>query len=188
MASAPVDVLHRRKKTLRWVGTGLLIVVVLAAIGPCTITHRYGPYHGRVIEETTGEPIDGALVLIVFYTEMYTFGGFTSHFIEAMETTTDGKGEFNIPAYRAWTFRLPHKWDDIAPITIFKPGYGAYSMRLIPPDDRVTIKLPKLMSKKERWENLGSILHPSIPHEKMKKLLDMEETERKELRLVPDKK
>ncbi len=185
MAGAPVPAGKKRKRTLRWLGAGALVLVVLAAIGPCTITHKFGPYHGRVIEEASGEPIEGALVLMVFFTEMYTPGGFTTHFVEALETTTDANGEFSIPAYRAWAFRLPHKWDDIAPVTIFKPGYGVYDMRLIPPDEHVTIKLPKLRTREERRQNLGSISHVEMPPEKLRSLLELEEVERRDLGLVP---
>lgn len=183
MADALVAEANKGKRLPRWLGAVALMLVFLAATGPCTITHKFGPYHGRVIEEATGEPIEGALVLMAFFTEMYTPGGFTTHFVEALETTTDAKGEFRIPAFRAWAFRLPHKWDDISPITIFKPGYGAYSMRFIPQDEHVTISLPRLRTREERLENLGGIIPGNVPDEKLKSLLELEKKEAKNLGL-----
>ena len=183
MAGMSVAVGNKRKKTLRWLGAGALVLVVLAAIGPCTITHKFGPYHGRVIEEASGEPIEGALVLMVFFTEMYTPGGFTTHFVEALESTTDVNGEFSIPAFRAWAFRLPHKWDDLTPITIFKPGYGAYPMRFIPQDEHVTISLPKLRTREERLENLAGIIPGNVPDEKLRSLFDLRRREARSLGL-----
>lgn len=187
MSDAPVAEANKGKRLPRWLGAAALMLVFLAAAGPCTITRKFGPYHGRVIEETTGEPIEGALVLMAFFTEMYTPGGFTTHFVEALETNTDAKGEFRIPAFRAWAFRLPHKWDDISPITIFKPGYGAYDMRFIPQNEHVTISLPKLSTREERKRNLGAISHVDMPPEKLKSLLELEEVERRDLNLVPYK-
>ncbi|NLI80360.1 MAG: hypothetical protein GX443_01555 [Deltaproteobacteria bacterium] len=122
---------------------------------------------------------------MVFYTEMYTPGGFTSHYVEALETETDREGTFHIPAYRAWKFRFPHQWDPNGYVTIFKPGYGAYSMRLIPPIEDNFIELPKLLTRKERRDNLGTITHPGIPQDKLRKLIDLEDTERNEIRLLP---
>jgi hypothetical protein len=176
---------NRRKKFLRRLGLGMgsLMLVFLTAVGPCTITHKFGPYHGQVVEDVTGEPIEGALVLMVFFTEMYTPGGFTTHFVEALETTTDAKGEFSIPAFRAWAFRVPHKWDDIAPVTIFKPGYGAYDMRYMPQDEHVTIRLPRLKTREERLRNLRRVIPGNVPDGKLGALLEMEKKEAKDLDL-----
>lgn len=187
MAGAQVAGTNRPKGPIRWLGAGGLILAFLVATGPCTITHRFGPYHGRVIEEATGEPIEGALVLMAFFTEMYTPGGFTTHFVEALETTTDARGEFRIPAFRAWAFRVPHKWDDISRSTIFKPGYGVYDMRIIPQDEHATVKLTKLRTRDERKRTLGEISHVGILPEKLKSLLELEEVERRNLGLVPHK-
>ena len=183
MAGMSVADGNKGKKLFRWLGAVVLLLVVLAAIGPCTITHKFGPYHGRVIEEASGEPIEGALVLMVFFTEMYTPGGFTTHFVEALESTTDAKGEFSIPAFRAWAFRLPHKWDDLTPITIFKPGYGAYPMRFIPQDEHVTISLPRLRTREERLENLAGIIPGNVPDEKLRSLFDLRRREARSLGL-----
>lgn len=182
MGGEPVANVTKYGSPVRWLAAALLVPVVLAAIGPCTITRKYGPYHGRVIEEATGDPIDGALVLMVFFTEMYTLGGFTTHFVDAVETTTGDNGDFSIPARRLWAFRLPHQWDDIAPVTIFKPGYGAYSMRIIPQDEHVTIRLPRLMTREERLDNL--ILPMGVPDEKIRSLLEQYRQERRRLGVI----
>jgi hypothetical protein len=64
-------------------------------------------------------------------------------------------------------------WDNKNRISIFKPGYGAYPGNLktysslkkersysIPEDDYIVVYLPKLMSIKERKDNLHDIERP----------------------------
>jgi hypothetical protein len=188
-----------RDKRLKWALRLVLAWIILAAIGPCTITHKFGPYYGKVVEQDSGEPIEGAAVLVEFRTLLYTPAGFTSHFVDALETVTDQNGEFHISPHRAWVFRFPHKWEKNCIIIVFKPGYGAYPEykgikerydpgNSIPENEPVTIKLPRLESRAERQRNLTSMLFGTVPEGKRKILQKLIETERKDLGNVTYKK
>lgn len=181
-----------RDKRLKWALRLVLAWIILAAIGPCTVTHRFGPYHGKVVDEDTGEPIEGAVVLVEFRTLLYTLAGFTSHFVDALETVTDQNGEFHIAPHRSWVFRFPHAWDQHGAITIFKPGYGAYPEYpgikeryepgySIPASQLVMIKVPKLKTREERERNLLSLPPIGIPDQKMKDLRALIRVERSNL-------
>ncbi len=98
----------------RIMGRGLTLAIAfmaLASLAGCTITNSFGPYHGKVVDAETDQPIEGAAILIVFYTEAYTPAGFKSRFVDAVEAMTDSNGDFEVPALRAWIFRVPHRWD-----------------------------------------------------------------------------
>lgn len=188
-----------QNKTLKWAIRILLAWFILAALGPCTITHKFGPYYGKVVDQDSGEPIAGAVVLVEFRTLLHTLAGFTSHFVNAFETVTNDNGEFHIEAYRAWVFRFPHKWETNCDITVFKPGYGAYPQypaikdryepgNSIPNNIPVTIKLPRLVTSLDRQQSLTSMLFGTVPNEKMKIMQQLVEQEKKYLGFVPHNK
>ncbi len=100
---------------------GFVIVCTLVLLGPKCIAFAPfgGDYKGKVIDAETGEPIEGAAVLGVWYTEAATAGGTVSTFYEARETLSDRNGEFTIPGIGV---RL---MSNITPLyaNIFKAGY-----------------------------------------------------------------
>jgi hypothetical protein len=164
-------------------------------VGGCAITHTYGPYKGKVVDKETGEPIEGAVVFMRFFTE-----GIGPHtkYIDAIEVLTDDNGEFEIPRQRINTFRVFHVWDKYAPVIIFKPGYGAYPRHPgtephfgmaggIPVNEYVTIKLPKLKTREERAKNVSSnaTFTSDIPIEKWEHLFELRNVECKEIGIEP---
>jgi hypothetical protein len=56
----------------------------------------HGPYKGRVVEENTGEPIAGVVVVATWSSVTPTVAGGTTHCLDAEEAVTDAKGEFII--------------------------------------------------------------------------------------------
>jgi hypothetical protein len=167
----------------------LCLIAAGILVSGCAITHTYGPYKGKVVDKETNEPIEGAVVFIKFSTDFQLSpGGPVSHFVDAVEVMTDQNGEFEIPRQRINTFRVFHVWDKYAPVIIFKPGYGAYPGHpgsephfgmagSIPVNEYITIKLPKLMTRKERKNNLRNIPNINAPQEKYKRLREMERDE-----------
>ena len=150
-----------------------MIALVLAVEG-CTITQKFGPFYGKVVDAETGDPIQGAVVAIWFSTKSPSMGGTVWRFADAVETITDAKGEFRISSQRINLFRMMATWDDDYRISIFKPGYGAYpgnsntysSLKKkrsfsIPEDEYIIFNLPKLSIIKERKENLFDIEEPA---------------------------
>ena len=82
---------------------------------------RYdGDYRGSVIDAETGEPIEGAVVLGVWYKEVPTVAGPKRSYYDARETVTDKNGEFSIPGKGLIVL------SNLEPMsaTIFKAGYN----------------------------------------------------------------
>ncbi|MGV8073114.1 MAG: hypothetical protein AB2L11_00935 [Syntrophobacteraceae bacterium] len=169
-----------KKKTQKWIWTVLIAGVVLTVVGPCTITHRYGPYSGKVVETETGEPIEGAYVLVAFYTHMFTLAGPVSQFVDTRDATTNKNGEFKIAAYRTWALRFLHGWNDEGSIVIYKPGYAGDSVHHIFAKNFVIERLKKL-AYKERQNYWGPDTPTDAPKEKVRKLRELIDEEDKNL-------
>ncbi len=166
-----------------------LSILICIFVAGCAITHKYGPYYGKVVDLETGEPIEGAVVLVVFYTESPGPAGSISYFADAVEVVTDKNGEFRIPATRVLAGRFLQVWDPYGYVTIFKPGYGCYPDSpgvkpmfdpngTLPENQFVIIKLPKLKTKKERKEFGIPSINGAVPYEKQKTLISLINKER----------
>lgn len=178
--------------------TVLFLMIVVPSVGGCAITNKYGSYYGKVIDAETKEPIEGAVVLVVYKTEQYGLAGPVSQFADAQEILTDKKGEFKIPAIRINKLRIISGWERYPDVRIFKPGYGCYPTHKdvtpkfdygsLPEDYYVTIELPnvKKESREERLENYGCYPSELVPKIKYKKLLHLINQEAVSLGLKPD--
>src|SRR4030042_336425 len=100
--------------------TLIFLLIIFPVSAGCTITHKYGPHYGKVIDSETKEPIEGVAVLVVFYTEEYGPAGAITRYADALETVTDKSGEFKIPVYRVTVFRPLQGWDLYPQFRIFK--------------------------------------------------------------------
>ena len=79
------------KSTVMGISLFLLFVV-----GCCYPVRYDGPYKGKVIDADTGKPIEGVVVLGVWYKEIATAAGGVSSYYDADETVTNKEGEFEI--------------------------------------------------------------------------------------------
>jgi hypothetical protein len=144
----------------KWV---LIAIGALVLVVALNMTHKYGPYYGKVVDAETGEPIDEAVVAVWFVTETGTLGGTVYHVEDAVETLTDANGEFRIPDRRLYQYKIFSSWDDRGRVSIYIPGYGAYPGNLksyasikkrksnkIKEKEYITFYLPKLLMIKER--------------------------------------
>lgn len=183
----------------------LLIAALVFASG-CTVTNKYEPYMGKVIDGETKQPIEGAAVLIVYYFQHFGLAGSVTDFADAQETLTDKNGEFRIPAIRLYKFSLLSGWERYPGVTVFKPGYGCYPWhkgaasshrdpnRMIlhgevpsyslPSEKHVTIELPRLKTREERLRN-QSCFPVSVPDKKMPQFIKANNIERIYLGLDP---
>jgi len=175
--------------------TLLLLLIIFPVSAGCAITHEYGPYYGKVIDEDTKEPIEGAAVLVVFYTEEYGPAGAITRYADAVETVTEKSGEFKIPTHRVTVFRPLQGWDLYPQFRIFKPSYGCYPIHkdvkpmfvpngTLPINQYVTIELPRLKTKEERLRNIDCF-PVDIPDGKMNKLIELNNIESINLGLQP---
>jgi len=181
--------------------TGLLLLVVALMLLPgCAITHKFGPYTGKVVDKETGEPIEGAVVFMQFYTgTIWNPGGRNLNYTDAVEYLTDTKGEFNIPAQRIFVFHPGDTWDDDPSVIIFKPGYGTFprhrgtvkkqaSKGWFPINEAIRIELPSLKTRAERVENLGNAWYfmDEIPCAKQSMILKFKNMESISLGFQPE--
>lgn len=83
-------------------------------------------YKGKVIDAETKEPIEGAVVVAMYYKHPIISGpgGGSASIIHIKEVLTDEKGEFYIPSYT--TIIGPNSVEAFAAFIIYKPGYVAY--------------------------------------------------------------
>jgi hypothetical protein len=187
----PLMIIPERSLALTKYVTFSVIILFIILNAGCTITHEFGPFMGKVVDAETGEPIEGAVILIVFSLESSSLGGSVNSFADAIETLTDAQGEFKFTPKRINFFKMNASWDDNCQVSIFKPGYGAYpghhqaysswnkkQSRLIPEDEYITYYLPRLATIEERKKNLRNVPAPAgIPNGKMPTMRRLEDEE-----------
>jgi hypothetical protein len=154
-----------------------------------------GPFEGRVVDQDTNRPIEGAVVFVRWDLQRIT----SPVFFNAKEVLTDKEGKFYIPAEWSW---LP--WRNFflySVMIIFKAGYGSVQLpgapldttketakrlerltleqqRAIGPkmyykiriDDDVPDFLLKKLSTKEEYGNNTPLYGSAVPPEKRKLL------------------
>ena len=81
-------------------------------------------FKGKVIDAETKEPIEGAVVVVVYHKTSMGIAHSYSVIINVRETLTDKNGEFYITSYT--TLIQPLSWENMANFIIFKPGYGNF--------------------------------------------------------------
>ena len=164
-------IVKRRRKKLTWYVVfplALILLPILFLVVWFNVPYYYlPPFEGKVIDAETKEPISGAAVLAVYYGEYPTIAGANTYAIDAQETLTDEKGEFNIPELKEWFGDHPGTPVE-ANLIIFKPGYGAFphhkGARMVeigkdrPPSGKyVVYELPELKTREERVTNVLSV-------------------------------
>ncbi len=187
------------RRKVRILAGKVIITVVLAALliamSACTITNKYGPYYGRVVDKETKQPIEGAAVLFVFYTASFSVGGPVYHYADAIETTTDRNGEFRLAAHRIVATGILQRWDEYENVTIFKPGYGCYPTHPdvealgpgFPTRQLVTIELPRLKTREDRLASTHCAPSSDVSYHKAKRFIDLVNSENITLGLEPDR-
>jgi hypothetical protein len=110
----------------------LIIIIVLfttsSAFAGWLIYHK-PEFRGKVIDADTKEPIENAVVVIVYKTHPIISGpaGGSASIITIKETLTDKIGEFYFPSYTTIIQPLAEEWH--SEFIIYKPGYGSYPGR-----------------------------------------------------------
>jgi hypothetical protein len=90
-------------------------------------------FRGKVIDAESKEPIEGAVVVAMYYKYPIISGpgGGSSSMIHVKEALTDDNGEFHIPSYT--TVIQPLSIEDPTAFIIYKPGYASHPNSLIHP-------------------------------------------------------
>jgi hypothetical protein len=174
----------------------LPVLAILAFLSLTALFHGFGPYHGRVVDAITGEPLAGAVILVRFETCTYQGGEIVNRFADAVETATDQNGNFSIPSHRVFLFRPLHQWLPEGMVLVCQPGYGCFpkfkgstvegkTVSTLPENERATVRLPRLETPAQRKENLSYIYAPRVPEEKMPRLLQMKRIETNQVNRGP---
>ena len=155
----------------------LIIALFLLAISSgCTPVRYENDYKGKIINADTGKPVEGVVVLGVWFKAYPTPGGAAHEFYDAREAITDKNGKFFIPGMGLLIFSNIVSMD----VLIFKAGYeylGLWSWRpfvenSIPKKnikwegDMAIIPLKKLTVKERRKKGIPSF--PPIEASKKK--------------------
>ena len=99
----------------------LFILMTLSLQTGCLYAVRYdGPYHGKVVDQETREPIEGAVVLGTWSVVHFTPAGGVHTYYDAKETVTDRNGEFTISGQG---LRILSNLEPMS-VLIFKAGYS----------------------------------------------------------------
>ncbi len=140
---------------------------------------RYdGPYEGKVIDAETRKPVEGVVVLGVWYKEAPTVAGAVSSYYDARETVSDRNGDFRIPGKGLRIL------SDVGPIDllIFKAGYeyiGLWPWDAFKNMEKISwegvkaiIPLKKLTMSERRKEGMSPPLPPGeAPIERVRLML-----------------
>ncbi len=191
--STPVFPTHGREAVLflRYLVL-LLLVVMLFSFGSASAAWAQ-IYRGQVVDAATGQPLEGAVFVIVWNKKpLITMDG-PQYFHSAKEVLTDSKGEFSLDGspgidWNPFTYIL-----DNPSIAIFMPGYGPFPTGHVKETPReemekamtgtgVVIKLPKLKSEQEMRkfsgpENLR--IPTTTPYEELPNLIRLINIHRK---------
>lgn len=169
-------------KSNRILVIGIILLLLLIWYGKYLI-YIDGPYSGRVIDTETKEPIEGAVVLVIWDWETFTPGGGVSTYYEAKEAVTDKNGEFVVPRLISLALNPLYYLDEVTHITIFKPGYGYFPEYQVSPKGtpiglvralkkHPTIELPRLKTTEERREKaLTGPPGTDVPYKKMRDMV-----------------
>ncbi len=154
---------------------------------------RYdGPYEGKIIDSETKKPIEGAVVLGVWFKEEPTVAGAVSSYYDAGETVTDAKGDFRIPGKGLKILSDV----GVMNVLIFKAGYeyiglGTWEAFKEDPtfkvqweDEKVIIPLRQL-TMEQRMRKGGPDYPSEAPKEKIKRMLEEINKDRIERGLKP---
>jgi hypothetical protein len=177
---------------------GIIVILISIILSGCAVVHHYDGYQGKVIDVDSKVPLEGAAVLVVFYTQQYGPAGPVSHYVDAQETVTDKNGEFKLPSFTATAFRPLQSFESYGWFTIFKPGYGCFPRHkgakpeklrkngVLPTNEYVTIELPKLSTREERIESTRCFYYSEVPKNKYRKLTELLNQENINLGFKPE--
>lgn len=102
----------------------ILLSILLLSAAACEaswlIFHK-PEFRGKIVDIETNDPIEGAIVVVIYRKEEIGIGDTVDIDIGAREALTDRNGEFAIPSYT--TVISPLSWSIPAQFIIFKSGY-----------------------------------------------------------------
>jgi hypothetical protein len=162
---------------------GLLVGL---AVPRWAAAEKWGPFRGQVLDVETGQPIAGAAVLVTWWEDVPNPVQGQEKFYDAREAETDAEGRFEVPRLSPpfFGFRiLPPRF------TFFAPGYKHVGTVVTPQEGEffmapTVAQMRRMQTREERVEYQG-LFPPSVPFEKLPKLLAALNRERRSLGFKP---
>jgi hypothetical protein len=187
----------------------LILIVLWGLLLVACSSSRGAAYHGKVVDAETGEPIEGAVVVVAWHKKPFLAMDGPQYFHNAREVLTDAGGKFSVDAspgidWNPLTYVVKPPW-----IAIFKPGYGPFPIGHVREvsieetkqtllEKGAVIKLPRLRIEDELRKYVSpsdllffSTCHPSLPEgqcvplERIPNLLRLTNVQAKTLGLQP---
>lgn len=168
---------------------GFLLVALLLGSGVLSTAQaeeKWGPFRGKILDAETGQPIPGAVVLMIWFKLVDVLIQTKTEFYDAREAVSGPDGTFEIPRLTPpfFTFRI---------ITygpkVFAPGYAEERWVVTPPTgqalvDPTVIEMRRLKTREERLNALSRASPlTSVPLEKMCLYIQAQNREARNLRL-----
>jgi hypothetical protein len=178
------------RKSTQW---NLLLILIFGLTIPVSDAGAAGPWHGRVIDAETGQPLEGAVVLAFWTRSEASLGGWVAtEYYASEEVVTGADGRFLI--HFRWSYTVPLLVKVQGPEwRIFKAGYGQWRYRDAAEWERferggeLTVDLAHLKTPEERLAFLRQpvvdILASIVPAERKPRLLEAVNSERMDLGL-----
>ena len=115
-------------------------------------------YMGKVIDSETKEPIEGAVVVAMYYKYPIISGpgGGSASIMHIKEALTDKNGKFRIPSYT--TVIQPLSTEDQTEFIIYKPGYGKFPHERVNPPKPMSSPAIERFFWEESFGNQGEII------------------------------
>jgi hypothetical protein len=167
---------------------GILVFALLLGAGePTAAEEKWGPFRGKVVDAETGQPIQGAVFLMIWYKLVYAVVQTNMEFYDAKEAVSGADGTFEIPRLSPpfFSFRITRYGPKV-----FAPGYAEHRWVVTPPTgealvDFTVVEMRRLRTRQERLEALTIAVLPSVPDEKKPFFTQAVIRERKNLGLDP---
>ncbi len=147
----------------------LAVCAAVSASEAAWLFYHKPAYEGRVLDAKTEQPIEGAVVVAVYYKQTFGVVEWGTGVIRVKETVTDNNGRFRFPSYT--TLINPLAWSLQVCFTIFKPGYA--SVNNVDLTAAFTNKVPEFPELSEPWNmqlkimlRPGEVLLPKVTQEK----------------------
>ncbi len=158
----------RGSPVARLVALSLVLFAVVRLGSVVGAVEKWGPFRGQVVDRETGQPIPGAVVLVVWWRAEQTPIQTNQQFYDAKEAVTDAEGRFEIPRlalpfFTFWIFDPNIDW--------FAPGYEHAKLVVTPPGgepfvDPTVIQMRRLKTREELLRKSRG--YPSmVPRDKM---------------------
>jgi hypothetical protein len=131
-----------------------LITAVLAVLALAAVSCSAPPYTARVTDAATGEPVEGAVYLAVWWDEVggkkAWFEGTSTEMAKFVEGTTGKDGLITVPEF--WT-RNPLAKERT--LTVYKPGWVMWNQEYVFPDyeKRKDFNFKTREVRMEKWKS-----------------------------------